>query len=340
MIKLALLLFGAYVSLYLHILIHEAGHLVCGLISGYEFYSFRIGSIMWLRDPQTGKMQRKKLTIAGTGGQCLMSPPDLKDGRVLVILYLLGGVLANLLASLILLPFCFISTVPSGLAAFCKLMVVMGSLTAVTNGIPLHLSGIDNDGRNAWAMYQDSSLIPYFWVQLKANQQMAQGVRLRDMPAEWFAMPEPEKMNQGIVAAIGVFCCNRLMDEQRLDEAEQEMERLLRMKSAMAGIHRGLLVCDLIYCKLLRKESVETIHGWLNDSQKKFMKTMKNFPSVIRTQYAYALLGEKDEEKALQWLKNFEQVAKTYPYASDIESERELLVMAAESNSSYGYCVE
>lgn len=340
MMTIAFLLLGAFVSLYVHILIHEGGHLVCGLFSGYEFYSFRIGSTMWLRDHQTGQILRKKMSIAGTGGQCLMSPPDLQEGRVPVILYLLGGTLANVLVSLVLLPLCFMSTIPSGATAFCKLMVVMGSMMALTNGIPLHLSGIDNDGRNAWAMYRDPSLIPYFWVQLKANQQVAQGVRLRDMPAEWFVMPEPEIMKQGIAAAIGVFYCNRLMDEQWFEEAEQQMERLLRMKTGMAGVHRGLLVCDLVYCKLLRKQPKDAIDRWMSDGQNKFMQTMKTFPSVIRTRYAYALLGEKDEEKALRWLEAFEQVAKTYPYASDIESERELMVVAAESNSTYGYCIE
>ena len=139
---------------------------------------------------------------------------------------------------------------------------------------------------------------------------------------------------------MGVFYCNRLIDEQRFDEAEEQMERLLRQKTGITGLHRGLMICDLVYCKLVRGDSVQKIDGWMNDQQKQFMKSMKTFPSVLRTDYAYALLREKDEDKAAKISEQFDQVAKTYPYPSDIESERELLMLAAESNSSYGYCVE
>ena len=55
------------------------------------------------------------------------------------------------------------------------------------------------------------------------------------------------------------------------------------------------------------------------------MKSMSTFPAVIRTQYAYALLGEKDEKKAEKLKKQFEKVAATYPYKTDIENQRELI---------------
>ena len=55
---------------------------------------------------------------------------------------------------------------------------------------------------------------------------------------------------------------------------------------------------------------------------------MKTYPSVIRTEYVYALLGEKDVSKAEKMLELFEKCAKTYPYASDIESEREFIEIA------------
>lgn len=63
-------------------------------------------------------------------------------------------------------------------------------------------------------------------------------------------------------------------------------------------------------------------------TQKKFMKSMKNFPSVLRTEYAYALLCENDTAKAEHIKAKFEKCAKTYPYPNDIQSERELMEMA------------
>ena len=63
----------------------------------------------------------------------------------------------------------------------------------------------------------------------------------------------------------------------------------------------------------------------LDKSQKKFMKAMKNFPSILRTEYAYALLAEKDEIKADEIKSKFEKIAMSYPHPSEINSERELM---------------
>lgn len=336
----ALLLAGLYVAVFLQTVIHEGGHLVCGLLSGYQFSSFRVGSTMWLKDPETGRILRKRMSLAGTAGQCLMSPPELVDGRVPVLLFNFGGAIANVAASVLFLGLYFLTRGIRILPVLCILMVIFGIAFAITNGIPMRVGGVDNDGYNARAMMRDTTAIRSFWVQLKANEQIARGVRLKDMPAEWFYVPDADGMKNSIVAVMGVFMCNRLMDEQRFDEAEELMERLLRQKTGIMGLHRSLMTCDLVYCKLLRGDSVETVDALMSDAHKKFMKSMKTFPSVLRTDYAYALLREKDEDKAAKISEQFDQVAKTYPYPSDIESERELLMLAAESNSSYGYCVE
>ena len=73
------------------------------------------------------------------------------------------------------------------------------------------------------------------------------------------------------------------------------------------------------------------VEGMMSKAQNRFMKAMKSFPSVIRTEYALALLFEKDTQKAEAIKNTFEKVAKTYPYSQDIESERELMRIA-ESN--------
>ncbi|MFI3201896.1 MAG: hypothetical protein R3Y54_10315 [Eubacteriales bacterium] len=66
-------LLAVLIAGYIQIIIHEAGHLIFGFISGYRFISFRIGNFMWMQE--NGKLRVKRLKIVGTGGQCLMAPP-------------------------------------------------------------------------------------------------------------------------------------------------------------------------------------------------------------------------------------------------------------------------
>jgi hypothetical protein len=108
------------------------------------------------------------------------------------------------------------------------------------------------------------------------------------------------------------------------------MEKLLKMESAIVGLHRNLMQCDIVFCELIDKNREEYLDAILDKQQKKFIKQMKNFPSVIRTEFAYALLAEDDDLKAGKIKKRFEKCALSYPYQSDIESERELIQIAEE----------
>jgi hypothetical protein len=78
-------------------------------------------------------------------------------------------------------------------------------------------------------------------------------------------------------------------------------------------------------CEMLGQNRRDAVDALYTPAVKKFMKSMKNYPTVIRTQYAYALLAEGDAKKAGALLKRFEKVAKTYPSPGDIALERELL---------------
>ena len=62
--------------------------------------------------------------------------------------------------------------------------------------------------------------------------------------------------------------------------------------------------------------------------QLRIMRAMKNYLSVLRTEYAYALLAKKDEENAKKILRVFEKSARTYPYPGEVEAERELIAIA------------
>jgi len=315
-----------YVAILVHMIIHEGGHMVFGLLSGYTFCSFRILSFMFIKED--GKLKLKRMTIAGTGGQCLMSPPDMVDGKLPVMLYNLGGSVMNVVFGGVFLALHF------GLSAYPLLSAVMlmfgliGFAIALMNGIPMRMGEVDNDGFNAFSLGKDPQALRAFWVQMKVNQQISRGVRLKDMPEEWFALPSDEAMKNSMVAAIGVFACNRLMDEGRLSDADTLMEKMLNTPNGMVGVHRRLMVCDRIFIELLTQNRSDVIKNMLTSEQLKFMKAMKSFPSVLRTEYALELLGNKDNVKAENFREQFERFAKSYPYQSDIEAERELMDMA------------
>ena len=283
-----LMLIGTYVAMLIQIVFHEAGHLIFGLMTGYRFSSFRIANLMWVK--LDGRIQFRKLHIAGTGGQCLMIPPDLKDGKIP--------------------PFDLI------------------------NGLPIKMGAVNNDGKNALDLSHSEEATQALWIQMKVNEQISKGLRLKDMPDEWFRVPSDESMKNGLIATIGVLACNRLIDQQQFDEADTLMKRLLSQQNGIVGLYRNLMVCDQMDVEMISKNRKEILDEMRTRDQMKVMKAMKKYPSVLRTEYVYTLLAEQNPKKAEKLMAQFRQCAKSYPYPSEIEGESQLMTLANERITS------
>lgn len=326
LLTLVALFLGMYVAFFFHLTVHEVGHLLFGLMTGYKFSSFRIGSFMWIKE--NGKLKLKRLNIVGTGGQCLMAPPDIKDGKIPLVLYNLGGSIINSILGVLFLVAYYLCPELLILSPFLFIFSIVGFATALLNGIPMRMGTVDNDGYNAFALSKNKEAVEAFWVQLKTAEQSAKGIRLKDMPDEWFAFPSDAAMKNSMVATRGVFACNRWMDAGKYAEADAMMAHLLSIESGMVGLHRSLLICDRMFIELIGEDRSDVIEKMLSKEQKQFMKAMKRFPSVLRTEYALALLFDKDTVKAEKVKAEFEKVAKSYPYVHDLDAEWELLRLA------------
>lgn len=328
LLRMLLLFLCMYGAMLIQIIIHEAGHLVFGLATGYRFNSYRIFNLMWLKED--GRIRFRKLSVAGTGGQCLMNPPDLQDGKMPVMLYNFGGAILNLISALIFGGAALLCPAWSFGQVVLLFLALIGAAFALMNGLPLGTGAVNNDGRNALDISRNPEALRAFWIQMKVNELISRGIRVRDMPEEWFEMPSDEGMQNGIIATVGVLACNRMMDELRFEEADRLMAHVLAKNNGVVGLYRVLLTCDRMFMEMIGKNRRNVLDGMLTKEQQKIMKAMKQYPSVLRTEYAYALLSEKDTGKAEDALKRFRKAAEAYPYPGEIRAEQELIDLAGE----------
>lgn len=315
-------------SLFFLIVLHEAGHMVFGLMTGYQFSSFRIGSLMWQRE--NGRIRFRRFSLAGTGGQCLMTPPDLVDGKMPYMLYNLGGPIANLAGAVV---FALAAYAMRGWRvgyACCMLTALISLVYAIVNGVPLRTSTVDNDGRNALTLGRNPLALRALWIQMKINEQLTNGVTLPEMPDEWFAFPDEKDMGNSMVASIAVFACNRLMEEHRFEEAYAKMLSLIEGDNGVVPVYRSLLALDCIYCELVGECRADHLEPLMDKQLRRLMSSMKNFLSVLRTQFAWELLYKKDHAKAEQYRMKFEKAAKNKHYPGEADGERWLVNYAAE----------
>ena len=318
---------GIILLSYISIIVHEAGHLVFGLMSGYGFSSFRIGSMMWVK--QDGKIRLRRLSLAGTGGQCLMVPKGEAESKAQLIMFNLGGVIANVVLAALFALLYYLSLRVILLALIFLFGAIVSFFIAITNGIPIDVGGIANDGMNALHLSKNPDAATAFRNQLLMNAAQTNGASLEQMPDEWFKLPDGTDMQNVHCASIAVFRANRCFATQDTITAENEIIRVLHSGYNVIGLHRGLLTLDLIYCRLVNNSDAD-ISSLFTPELKKIMRAMKTFPAVIRTEYAIALLVENDENKATKILREFDKNTKNYPYQQDAILERSLILKVSE----------
>ena len=330
-----LFLAGLFVLLWLamlaQIVLHEAGHLVFGLATGYRFCSFTVCGVMLVRTD--GQLRLRLLSIAGMGGQCLMAPPaGCAPEEIPFVLYNLGGVLTNLLSAALFGALVLPARGVPALALFFLLLSLLGLVFAALNGIPMRTEMIENDGKNTASLAKSPAARRAAWVQLAINAQMAQGTRLREMPEAWFSLPDEAEWNNYMIVALAVFRANRLLDAHDIAGAAALIDRLFAADTAMAGIHRVLLTCDRIFCALLLKDA-ETAGSLLTKRQRLLMKKMRQNPGVLRTEYALALLRDKKPPQAPNHGARVVARAPKHPNPPGVGSGRERLGRAAKTSA-------
>lgn len=313
------------VSVYVHIIIHEGGHLVCGLVSGYRFVSFRIGSTIWAKRGQT--IVRGKFRIAGTGGQCLLDPPEKKeDGSFPCLWYNLGGGLFNLLFSAAaVLPVALGAAESAAAKSVLIPFAVIGVYLGLVNLIPLKVDGIANDGYNIKTFKKDRQSADAFWAQMRINKlQQADGLRLGEISPEHFDTAFGEEEGNPLTDTIRMFWFQRLLDGKQFEEAAAYGRALLG-SPGMLEIHKMLLKSELVYLECIGRCRGQEIQQFYDSKLEKKLKSGTGYPMTYRMLYACALLYKKDDAMAEKALTAFEKVLKTYPAEGELRTERELI---------------
>ena len=330
-----LLFYGLFVAAgYLSVIIHEAGHLLFGLLTGYRFSSFRIFGFVWMRN-DNGRLCMKRYKLLGTAGQCLMEPPELVNGKMPTVLYNMGGAILNLAFSMLLSGVWFVLAKVCGYRGFVTMLVAVMTIynvySALANGVPLHAGMLDNDGMNALMLRKNPMAMRAFWIELKYMAMLAQGKGILDMPEEWSQLPTDAEMQNSHVEWLGGLKTDRLIAGHQFEEAIVLMDHLLSAEIALSGVTRCALTYERIFCECMCGRDRKMLDALRSRQQMKYMKAMKDHPGVIRTEYAYARLVELDAEKASGLKKRFERVSKNYAYSGFLEHDRELMRLVDEN---------
>src|SRR5699024_4139684 len=141
------------------------------------------------------------------------TPPERPLEDIPTTLYNLGGVLANLLTAILaFLPLLTVDGLPYLLKCFLLMLSLIGILLAGMNGIPMKMGGIGNDADNVRLLLKDSKSKQALVTQLRINALVQEGMRPKDMPAEWFSQTEDINYKDALQVTIALMSASRLLD--------------------------------------------------------------------------------------------------------------------------------
>lgn len=301
---------------FLAIIIHESGHLVAGLKSGYEFIFFRIKSMTFIKE--NGKLVRKKFSIAGTDGQCIMMPPESDTPeKVPFALYFLCGGLFNILASII----CFsLGWLIDNTYIEIPLMVTGGvnAFLGIVNLIPINAQ-VPNDGYNVVNLAKNKSEWILMYKHLRINGLLHKGVAPSEIPEELFDFGEK---NRGLGELLNASVC---IDSKDFKKAEGLITSAID-SGKLFSIYELEAKSELLFCKIMNGAPDDEISTLYDKTLQKYIATSaKTQIAKRRILYAYNLLYKKDISEAQKEYDFAMKMKETYPNAGELKSELSLI---------------
>lgn len=314
----------------LAIILHEGGHLIFGLLTGYRFVSFRVFSLTLLRND--GHFRWKRFSLGGTGGQCLMRPPARPVEQIDTRWYNAGGVLVNLLTACISIGLYLYSTapaegsrLPAWLEMFCLISFIINIFIALFNGIPLRLGGIGNDGYNLFHLETRPTDKLLLYRMLEANALIQSGTQPKDLPAEWFPHPSTTDWADGLQANWQMMVLAHFENRHDWDTAYELLADAMDHRTKLLGLFQNELTAEMFFVCLATGRTDEARHYWTDDIATYVRKYAKTQSSKQRILFAKALLLDAGPASAHTLLDALKEREEQYLLQGEVAMDLELM---------------
>lgn len=281
-----ILLFGLLWFI-VQLIIHEAGHAIFGLFTGYKMVSFRLFSFMWVWQ-KDGQIVFRRHKVPGTLGQCLMMPPPYNNGQFPFRLYLLGGVLANLFCSIVI----GILFTPNSMAA--TIFVMIGLFFALTNGIPMGF----NDGATLRIALSSQEQAYLFYMQIDTNYQFSLGKTYVELPEQYIESVPSVPKNTYFNDYQAFLQLGYRFELRDFEAYEELLEELWERQDEMIPLYQLELKKTMLTWLCTQYPEDEWIPQLWNDKTVK-ASLKQPFMGNRVTEAAYYGFVEEDQERAV-----------------------------------------
>ncbi len=297
-------------SLEISLYITEIGTLIFKLLSGYEFSYIRFYKLLLIK--KNGKFYFKIVSPKVLPYITFSVPPAPFNRPKLNFCLQYSGYIANLIFSIFFLFLHLINFGKYYTGMFFWGLTVSNFLFVFLGFILLF---INKKNKFDYSM----------WIYLQIYYQALNGVRYKNMPPEWFSIPQGNNLNNTVEAVNSVFTLNRMIDEFNFKEAGEIGSYILSQSNALSQNIILIIKMELAFIDIIAGTYTTNIHLYIKNNMNHLLNNSSLAPSSYRLLYAYELLVNNNEPAANRYLYYFDNAIKKYPFLGEAETELELI---------------
>lgn len=308
---------------FIHVIIHETGHLIGGLISGYRLISFRIFLLTFIKTSDHNKIKLQKLK--GTGGQCLMLPPKgIELTKCPYYLYTMGGILFDMFVTiLVFFSAIWLCDTPA-MRNILLIYVVFGIYLAIENYFTFPKYILTNDGTNMRSIRQNELLRWSFMQQLIIYQSLCAGKDFQEFTEEEIELPKGSDITEPINSLFLNIQYMKYLKIRDFNNAEKILFNLESEYESMSRRMQLMIDVERLFLLLIQDADIRVIKTHYKNI-KKDMKKNKSLASVLRTLYAYERIIHKENNKVIPIINRIKVMLHITPIKQEVQLNIELM---------------
>lgn len=278
------------------IVVHEIGHLICGLSVGFRLTSIRFGP---LRISPPFRVSFRFEPKTGASGLVSMIPGQSKNLRSRAMIFILGGPVANLLTGFFIL---FLKVGGPLASVFATLSIFIGA----ANLVPFRQLALISDGKRLLMLLTNAGQGERWLAILQLAAELRNGIEPENWSPDFITKAIAVKDESPDTVAGYVFAYTAAWYQDPPDRAAQLLETCLEYSQFSAPVMREALRCSAAVFQGRKRNRIDLAEQWLSEIPEKTI-----LPS-LRLQAESAILeAQGNVEGALKKLDEVETALKT-----------------------------
>ncbi|MDR0334643.1 MAG: hypothetical protein LBH69_01990 [Methanomassiliicoccaceae archaeon] len=266
-----LFLLSFFAWIFIHTFLHELGHLIFGKLSGYEFLGISVSGWWLLRGPDC-KLRIVHAPMKGAGGATIMVPRDGYKDDTPYAMFILGGVLMNLLTATALFLLIVLDVWPS-MNFFIGMVAILGICMAAVSLVPMTYGSLANDAALLRLFRRDEASKHCMYFSQRMYLAYLNGTDLAN-----YSEPPPADLPAGnlLAEAVRVNLIEIEIRRGRYDIAERQTHELLNDMREESMVRRQAKM-HLLLIYAINGAGKETVDAVYDPDMKKFMHSFAVF---------------------------------------------------------------